>query len=63
MRYLYIDTSSSYLYSAIIENDKLLQEVQEEYGQSLSEVTLPRISNMFKEANLEIVKYEEEREN
>ena len=53
MKYLYIDTSSSYLYSAIVEDDNLLGEVKEEYGQSLSEVTLPRIANMFKEANLE----------
>ena len=53
MRYLYIDTSSSYLYSAIIEDDRLLASVNEEYGQSLSEVTLPRIADMFKKTNLE----------
>ena len=52
MKYLYIDTSSSYLYSAIIEDNHLLAEVKEEYGQSLSEVTLPCIANMFQEANL-----------
>lgn len=53
MRYLYIDTSSSYLYSAIVEDQNLLAEVKEEYGQSLSEVTLPRIAGMFKKANLD----------
>ena len=47
MRYLYIDTSSSYLYSAIVEDSKLLAEIKEEYGQSLSEVALPRIVSMF----------------
>ena len=47
MRYLYIDTSSSYLYSAIVEDSKLLVEIKEEYGQSLSEVALPRIVSMF----------------
>ena len=52
MKYLYIDTSSSYLYSAIIEDNKLLSEVQEEYGQSLSEVTLPRIVSMFEKNQL-----------
>ena len=52
MKYLYIDTSSSYLYSAIVENQKVLSEVKEEYGQSLSEVALPRIASMFKETNL-----------
>ena len=53
MRYLYIDTSSSYLYSAIVENETLLAEVQEEFGQSLSEVTLPKIAEMFQKTHLE----------
>ena len=43
MRCLYIDTSSSFLYSAITEDDKVISEVKEEYGQSLSEVALPKI--------------------
>ena len=53
MRTLYIDTSSSYLYSAIVEDDKVLSEVEEEFGQSLSEVTLPRIAGMFEESHLD----------
>ncbi len=53
MRYLYIDTSSSYLYSAIVEDDKCLAEVEKEFGQSLSEVTLPEIAELFKKAKLE----------
>ena len=52
MRYLYIDTSSSFLYSAITEDDKVLSEVKEEYGQSLSEVALPKIVEMFTKNNL-----------
>ena len=52
MRYLYIDTSSSYLYSAIVDDDQLLAEIQEEYGQSLSEITLPKISFLFQQAKL-----------
>ncbi len=52
MRYLYIDTSSSYLYTAIVEKDKLIDSVQEEYGQSLSEVALPKIVSMFQNNNL-----------
>ena len=32
MRTLYIDTSSSFLYSAIIEDNKILGEIKEEYG-------------------------------
>ena len=53
MRILYIDTSSSYLYTAIVENDELLTEIKEEYGQSLSEVALPRIASMFKDKNID----------
>ena len=52
MRILYIDTSSSFLYSAIIEDDKLVASCNEEYGQSLSEVALPRIVEMFDKNNL-----------
>ena len=52
MRILYIDTSSSYLYTAITEDNKVLAEVKEEYGQSLSEVALPRIVSMFESTNL-----------
>lgn len=52
MRYLYIDTSSSYLYAAIAEDDKLISSVSEDYGQNLSEVALPKIVSMFEENNL-----------
>lgn len=52
MRYLYIDTSSSYLYTGIVEDNTLIAEVKEEYGQSLSEVALPKIVSMFEENNL-----------
>ena len=52
MRILYIDTSSSYLYTSIVEDDKVLSEIKEDYGQSLSEVALPRITSMFKDNNL-----------
>lgn len=53
MRYLYIDTSSSYLYTAIVEDNKLIDSIQEEYGQSLSEVALPKIVSMFNNNKLE----------
>ena len=52
MRILYLDTSSSYLFSAIVEDETVLAEVQKEYGQSLSEVTLPRIEEMFQQAKI-----------
>ena len=47
MKILYIDTSSSFLYSAIYKDNTIISEVKEEYGQSLSEVTLPKIVEMF----------------
>ena len=52
MRILYIDTSSSYLYTSIVENNNVLAEIKEEYGQSLSEVALPRIVSMFENTKL-----------
>ena len=52
MRYLYIDTSSSYLYSAIVEENRLVSKICEYYGQSLSEVALPKIVSMFEDNNL-----------
>ena len=53
MKYLYIDTSTNYLYSAIVEDDKLLSSIKEEFGQSLSEVALPKIVSMFEKNKLE----------
>lgn len=52
MKYLYIDTSSSFLYSAILEDDKIIAKVSEDYGQSLSEIALPKIAKMFEENNI-----------
>lgn len=52
MKYLYIDTSSSYLYSGIVEDNKLIAEIKEEFGQSLSEVALPKIVSLFEKNNL-----------
>lgn len=52
MRTLYIDTSSSYLYSGIVENDKLLCEIKKEFAQSLSEEAMPEIAKLFELINL-----------
>lgn len=52
MRILYIDTSSSYLYTGIVEDDKLLCEVKKEFGTSLSEEALPEIVSLFTKTNL-----------
>ncbi len=49
---LYIDTSSSYLYSALIKDKKILQEVKENYGQKLSVEALPQIIKLFEIASI-----------
>ena len=52
MRVLYIDTSSDYLYSGIVVNDKLVSEVKEKYEKDLSKEALPRIIELFDKANI-----------
>lgn len=52
MRILYIDTSSSYLYTGIVTNRKLTSEVKKEFGHSLSEEALPSIVSLFEKENL-----------
>ncbi len=53
MKCLYIDTSSNYLYTAIVDKDKLIAKISTKYDQTLSEVALLEISKMFKKANIE----------
>ncbi len=52
MKILYIDTSSSYLYTAIIENQSKIAEIKKEFGQNLSKEALPEIASMFNTHNL-----------
>ena len=52
MKYLYIDTSSSYLYSAIADDSKLICEVKKDLGHTLSEEALPEIVEMFRKNNI-----------
>lgn len=52
MRVLYIDTSSSYLYTGIVEDDQLLEEIKEDYSHELSKYALPKIASMFDSTNL-----------
>ena len=52
MRILYVDTSSSFLYTSIYEDGRIIAHCNEEYGQSLSEVALPKIVEMFQNNDL-----------
>lgn len=53
MRCLYIDTSSSYLYTAIVEDNKVISEIKEDFGHRLSEMALPKIVSMFEENDIQ----------
>ncbi len=52
MIYLYIDTSSEYLYTALSDDNALLSEKKIKLETNLSKDALYEISNMFEEANL-----------
>ena len=54
MKYLYIDTSSNYLYSGIVSNNKLVIEVKKRLDQNLSRDSVPLIAKMFNDANIEV---------
>lgn len=52
MKYLYIDTSSNYLYSGLLIKDQLVGEIKKELNQDLSKDTLPLIAEMLEKANI-----------
>lgn len=52
MTVFYLDTSSSYLYSAIVQNDKVLTSVSKKMDKDLSKMTLPAIEELFETAHL-----------
>ncbi len=54
MKTLYLDTSSSFLYTAILDDNNIVAEVKEKLGNNLSSYTLPRIEEMFTVKNISI---------
>jgi len=52
MRILYIDTTTSYLYTGIVVDGKLLSEIKENCGKDLSSVALYKISEMINQNKL-----------
>ena len=52
MRYLYLDTSSSFLYAGIIDDNKLIDSICEEMASDLSKIALLKISDVFNNNNL-----------
>ncbi len=53
LNYFYIDTSSSFLYSGIVSNNKLISFIKKNYNKDLSKYALVEIENLFKKANFE----------
>ncbi len=54
MKYLYIDTSSAFLFSAILEDDKVIGEKRIELGHNLSTNALYEISTIFEDNNINV---------
>ena len=52
MTIFYIDTTSSYLYTGIVRDDKLLIDKKENLGKDLSIYTVSIVNDMFNEVNL-----------
>ena len=53
MKVMYIDTSSSFLFFGIAEDNKLLVEVKKRYGEELSKMAMIDIEKAFKKIKLE----------
>lgn len=53
MRSLYIDTSSSFLYAGIVENNELLAECKKRFDQDLSKEALPEIIKLFESTKID----------
>lgn len=54
MKILYLDTSSSFLYTAILEDSNIIAEIKEKLDNNLSVYTLPKIDEMLKNNNIDI---------
>ena len=55
MKILYIDTSTNYLYTGIVYDDKLLSEVKKKFDHDLSKYALYEISKMLEKCNLNLM--------
>lgn len=52
MKILYLDTSSSFLYAGIVENDKLINQIQRKLDKDLSTYALYEIRNLLNQCNM-----------
>ncbi len=54
MKILYLDTSSSFLYTAILDDITVIAEIKDKLDKDLSSFSLPKIANMLKENNISV---------
>lgn len=54
MKTLYLDTSSSFLYTAILEDDRIIKQVKEKLDNNLSSYALPRVEEMLKDCDIKV---------
>lgn len=47
----YIDTTSNYLYTALVTDEKILAEVKEKLDSDLSVYALPKVASLFEKSN------------
>lgn len=53
MTILYLDTSSSFLYTGIVKDDRLICEIKEDLGKDLSVFALKKITDMLNENKIQ----------
>lgn len=54
MTSFYLDTSSNFLYTAVVSNDKLIGEIKLKLDKDLSSFTLPKIKELFDNCHLKL---------
>ena len=54
MKIFYLDTSSNYLYTAILEDTKVISGIKEKLERDLSRLALFKIEEMFKNNNMDL---------
>lgn len=58
MKIFYLDTSSSFLYTAILNDNNVIDEIKEKMDIDLSSLALPKIDEMLKKNNIKISEIE-----
>lgn len=54
MKVLYIDTTTSYLYTGLVVDGKLLSEIKEDFGSNLSSHALFKVSEMLEANHIDV---------